>query len=176
MVSLQFILDTMIKFNKSLSKIISDLEESSPTLKNSLLEISPVNFCINIKNYQNIYIVIDRDNSNILFEEIEHQFEIDGSLFELLKVVITKKIDKNIIKGDVELAMTFFNIIFNSNIDLIYLIDKYFGGMPAVFTLAVTERLFNTSVVYDDNDYRDIRKRLRDISIRLDRLEVIKQI
>lgn len=176
MVSLQFILDTMIKFNKSLSKIISDLEESSPTLKNSLLEISPVNFCINIKNHQNIYIVIDRDNSNILFEEIEHQFEIDGSLFKLLKVVITKKIDKNIIKGDVELAMTFFNIIFNSNIDLIYLIDKYFGGMPAVFTLAVTERLFNTSVVYDDNDYRDIRKRLRDISIRLDRLEVIKQI
>ena len=59
---------------------------------------------------------------------------------------------------------------------VIYLIDKYFGGMPAVFTLAVTERLFNTSVVYDDNDYRDIRKRLRDISIRLDRLEVIKQI
>ena len=48
--------------------------------------------------------------------------------------------------------------------------------MPAVFTLDVTERLFNTSVVYDDNDYRDIRKRLRDISIRLDRLEVIKQI
>ena len=48
MVSLQFILDTMIKFNKSLSKIISDLEESSPILKNSLLEISPVNFCINI--------------------------------------------------------------------------------------------------------------------------------
>ena len=63
MVSLQFILDTMIKFNKSLSKIFSDLEESSPILKNSLLEISPVNFCINIKNHQNIYIVIDRDNS-----------------------------------------------------------------------------------------------------------------
>ena len=51
MVSLQFILDTMIKFNKSLSKIISDLEESSPILKNSLLEISPVNFCINIKRH-----------------------------------------------------------------------------------------------------------------------------
>ena len=100
MVSLQFILDTMIKFNKSLSKIISDLEESSPILKNSLLEISPVNFCLNIKDHQNIYIVIDRDNSTILFEEIEHQFEINGSLFELLKVVITKKINKNIIKGD----------------------------------------------------------------------------
>ncbi len=54
MVLLQFILDTMIKFKKSLSKIISDLEESSPILKNSLLEISPVNFCINIKNHQNI--------------------------------------------------------------------------------------------------------------------------
>lgn len=171
---LQFILDTMIKFKKSLSKIISDLEESSPRLKNSLLEISPVNFCINIKNHQNIYIVIDTDNSNVSFEEIEHQFEINGSLFELLKVMITKKMDKNIIKGDVELAITFFNIIFNSNIDLIYLIDKYFGSLPAVFTLAVTKKLFNTSVVYDDFKYRNIRKRLRDISIRLDRLEVIK--
>ena len=88
--------------------------------------------------------------------------------------MITKKIDKNIIKGDVELAMTFFNIIFNSNIDIIYLIDKYFGSMPAVFTLAVTQRLFNTSLVYDDTEYRNIRKRLRDISIRLDRLEVIR--
>lgn len=171
---LQFILDTMIKFKKSLSKIISDLEESSPRLKNSLLEISPVNFCINIKNHQNIYIVIDTDNSNVSFEEIDHQFEINGSLFELLKVMITKKMDKNIIKGDVELAITFFNIIFNSNIDLIYLIDKYFGSLPAVFTLAVTKKLFNTSVVYDDFKYRNIRKRLRDISIRLDRLEVIK--
>ncbi len=171
---LQFILDTMIKFKKSLSKIISDLEESSPRLKNSLLEISPVNFCINIKNHQNIYIVIDTDNSNVSFEEIEHQFEINGSLFELLKVMITKKMDKNIIKGDVELAITFFNIIFNSNIDLIYLIDKYFGSLPAVFTLAVTKKLFNTSEVYDDIKYRNIRKRLRDISIRLDRLEVIK--
>ena len=66
MVSLQFILDTMIKFNKSLSKIISDLEESSPILKNSLFEITPVNLCINIKNHQNIYIVIDGENSNIL--------------------------------------------------------------------------------------------------------------
>ena len=57
---------------------------------------------------------------------------------------------------------------------VIYLIDKYFGSMPAVFTLAVTQRLFNTSVVYDDIEYRNIRKRLRDISIRLDRLEVIR--
>jgi len=40
--------------------------------------------------------------------------------------------------------------------------------------LAVTQRLFNTSVVYDDIEYRNIRKRLRDISIRLDRLEVIR--
>ena len=54
------------------------------------------------------------------------------------------------------------------------MIDKYFGSMPAVFTLAVTQRLFNTSVVYDDIEYRNIRKRLRDISIRLDRLEIIK--
>ena len=52
---LQFILDTMTKFKKPLSKIISDLEESSPRLKNSLLEISPVNFCVNIKNHKKIY-------------------------------------------------------------------------------------------------------------------------
>ena len=59
---LQFILDTMTKFKKPLSKIISDLEESSPRLKNSLLEISPVNFCVNIKNHKKIYITVDRNN------------------------------------------------------------------------------------------------------------------
>ena len=175
MVLLQFILDTMIKFKKSLSKIISDLEESSPIFKNSLLEISPVCFCVNVKNHKNIYIVIDRDNSNVLFEEIEHQFEINGSLFELLKLVITKKIDKNIIKGDVELAMTFFNIIFNSNIDLIYLIDKYFGNTSAVFAYSVL-KLFKSSDNDSDIEYENIRKRLREISIKLDRLEAIKGI
>ena len=173
MESLRFISDTMIRFKRPLSKIISDLEESSPRFKSSLLEISPISFFINIKNHQNIYILIDGKNSGISFKEIKHQFEITGSLFELVKAVVTKKIDKSLIKGDAELAITFVNIIFNSNIDLIYLIDKYFGSLPAVFTLAVTKKLFSTSVVYDDIEYRNIRKRLRDISIRLDRLEII---
>ena len=113
MESLRFISDTMIRFKSPLSKIISDLEESSPRFKSSLLEISPISFFINIKNHQNIYILIDGKNSGISFKEIEHQFEITGSLFELVKAVVTKKIDKSLIKGDAELAITFVNIIFN---------------------------------------------------------------
>jgi hypothetical protein len=57
---------------------------------------------------------------------------------------------------------------------LIYLIDKYFGSLPAVFTYTIVKKVFKSSEIYQDKNYRDIRKRLRDIAIRLDRLEVLK--
>ena len=78
MVSLQFILDTMIKFNKSLSKIISDLEESSPILKNSLLEISPVSFCINIKNHNTTIKRLDEENINYVLNYDENSVETEN--------------------------------------------------------------------------------------------------
>ena len=69
----------------------------------------------------------------------------------------------------------FVNIILKSNIDVIYLIDKYFGNTSAVFAYSVL-KLFKSSDNDSDIEYENIRKRLREISIKLDRLEAIKDI
>ena len=94
-------------------------------------------------------------------------------MLEILYTIISGKINTNLIKGDAELAIVFFNTLYKSNIDLIYLIDKYFGNLPAVFTYAIVNKVFNTAEIYKDDEERNLRKRLRDISIRLDRLEAI---
>lgn len=165
----------MIDINKLFIRLLEDLEESSPNLRKSLEEISPLEFCINIKGHKNIYIKIDDKDSEISFRKNNPQFEIRGSLIELLNSLVSKKLNKNLIFGNSELAIVFVNIILKSNIDIIYLIDKYFGNTSAVFAYSFL-KLFKSSDNDSDIEYENIRKRLREISIKLDRLEAIKGI
>ena len=174
MVSLLFILEAMFDITKAFNNLIKDVEESSPNFRKSLAEISPVSFCLNIEGHKNIYIYLNNKGSNVSFKHNDSQFEIKASLIELLRILVTGKISKSLIIGDAELAIVLLNAIYKSNIDFIYLIDKYFGNLPAVFTYAIVNKVFNTSEVYSDNEQRKIRKRLRDLAIRLDRLEAIK--
>ena len=165
----------MIDVNKLLIKLLADLEESSPNFRKSVKEISPLEFCINIKGHKNIYIKIDDKNSEISFLRNNPQFEIRGSLIELLNTLVSKKLNKNLVFGNSELAIVFVNIIFKSNIDIIYLIDKYFGNTSAVFAYGIL-KLFKSADDDSDEEYENIRRRLREISIKLDRLEAIKGI
>ena len=166
----------MINLNKVFIQFLSDLEESSPSLKKSLNEISPVEFCLNIKGHKKIYIKYDGTNSHISFHANKHQFEINGTLTELLNLLASRKLNKNLINGDSEKAIVFANIILKSKVDLVYIIDKYFGSISATFVYSLL-KLFSTSDKKNlDNEYINIQKKLRDISIRLDRLEAIKQI
>ena len=165
----------MIDVNKLLIKLLADLEESSPNFRKSVKEISPLEFCINIKGHKNIYIKIDDKNSEISFLRNNPQFEIRGSLIELLNTLVSKKLNKNLVFGNSELAIVFVNIILKSNIDVIYLIDKYFGNTSAVFAYGIL-KLFKSADDDSDVDYENIRRRLREISIKLDRLEAIKGI
>ena len=95
---------------------------------------------------------------------------------DILKIAISGKLNKDLIYGNGEIAIVLFNAIHKSDIDLIYLIDKYFGSLPAVFTYTIVKKIFESSEIYQDENYRDMRKRLRDIAIRLDRLEVLKSL
>ena len=165
----------MIDVNKLLIKLLADLEESSPNFRKSVKEISPLEFCINIKGHKNIYIKIDDKNSEISFLRNNPQFEIRGSLIELLNTLVSKKLNKNLVFGNSELAIVFVNIILKSNIDIIYLIDKYFGNTSAVFAYGIL-KLFKSADDNSDLEYENIRRRLREISIKLDRLEAIKGI
>ena len=165
----------MINVNRLLIKLLADLEESSPNFRKSIKEISPLEFCINIKGHKNIYIKIDNKNSEISFLRNNPQFEIRGSLIELLNTLVSKKLNKNLVFGNSELAIVFVNIILKSNIDIIYLIDKYFGNTSAVFAYGIL-KLFKSADDDSDVEYENIRRRLREISIKLDRLEAIKGI
>ena len=164
----------MININKSLNSLIKDLKDSSPNLENSIKEIAPVSFLLNIKHHKNIYITINEDSSKISFSEQSYDFEIRASLMDILKIAISGKLNKDLIYGNGEIAIVLFNAIHKSDVDFIYLIDKYFGSLPAVFTYTIVKKVFKSSEIYQDKNYRDIRKRLRDIAIRLDRLEVLK--
>ena len=161
----------MINIKKSFDELFKSIEESSPNLKKTLREISPLTFFLNIKGHQDIYITINGENSYINFNENIYDFEIKASLIDLFKIFATGKINKNIIFGNTEIAIVLFNALYKSDIDLIYLIDKYFGNLPAIFTYAIVKRLYSSNEVYQDVKHREIRKKLRDISIRIDRLE-----
>jgi len=161
----------MINIKKSFDKLFKSIEESSPNLKKTLREISPLTFFLNIKGHQDIYVTINGENSYINFNENIYDFEIKASLIDLLKILATGKINENIIFGNTEIAIVLFNALYKSDIDLIYLIDKYFGNLPAIFTYAIVKRLYSSNEVYQDVKHREIRKQLRDISIRIDRLE-----
>ena len=166
----------MIDTKNAFIRLLKDLEESSPKFSSTLNEISPIKFCINIWGYRKIYLTIDGAKSKISFNENDFDFEIEGSLIELLGVLASKKIKRSLISGDIEIAIILFNAIVKSNIDLIYLIDKYFGNLPALIAYTIANNLFKTPQVHDDSEYKNLQKRLRDISIRLDRIEAIKTI
>ena len=100
----------MIDVNKLLIKLLADLEESSPNFRKSVKEISPLEFCINIKGHKNIYIKIDDKNSEISFLRNNPQFEIRGSLIELLNTLVSKKLNKNLVFGNSELALSLIHI------------------------------------------------------------------
>ena len=166
----------MIDTKKAFISLLKDLEESSPKFSNSLNKISPIKFCINLKGHRNIYLTVDGAESKISFNENDSHFEIKGSLIELLGAIASKKINRSLISGDVEIAIILFNAISKSNIDVIYLIDKYFGNLPAMIAYTVANKLFKIPKAHDDSEYKNLLKRLRDISIRLDRIEAIKTI
>ena len=114
----------MINANKALNRLIKELKDSSPNLENSIKEIAPVSFLLNIKHHKDIYITINEDSSKISFSEQNYDFEIRASLIDILKLVITGKLNKDLIYGNGEIAVVLFNAIHKSDVDLIYLIDS----------------------------------------------------
>ena len=91
----------------------------------------------------------------------------------MLDLILSKKIKKEIIYGDNEKAILMINAILKSDIDIVFLIDKYFGNVPAVLAYITKEKLFTTNQY---NKKNELQSKLRDLSIRLDRLEAINNL
>ena len=171
MVSFVFMLHMKNEIIKALSSLISDIEEASPNTKSKLQEIYPISFSINLKGHKTIYISLDNNVKDISFtEKASIDFEIRSSVSEILQLLITRKIKKDILFGDIELAVVMMNALINSDLDFIFLIDKYFGNTSAGIALLAKEKLSGILKTNSIND-NEIQSKLRDLSIRLDRLE-----
>ena len=164
---------SLIKINikEMISEFLKDLEEASPNTRRSFYEIYPLCFKVSVKNHLPIYIELNKDVRKITFSSRKNlDFEINPELNDLIDIIFKKKITKQIILGDVELAIVFFNLIQKSNVDIIYLIDKYFGNNAAF----ISSQLHKGILSKDDNiksKAGKLHKQFRDLHIRIDRLE-----
>ncbi|MDA9356446.1 hypothetical protein N9R46_04205 [Gammaproteobacteria bacterium] len=159
-----------------LSNLLNDIEEASPNSRGSLYNIYPINFVLALKGHKKIHVHLSKDHKKISFKELASpNFEIQATVTEILQLIFTKKIKKSMLSGDVELATVMMSILIKADIDFIFLIDKYFGNIPAVSAHLVKERL-STRKSVNTNQGNVLQARLRRLGIRVDRLEAINSL
>ena len=154
--------------------LIQDIEDASPNLKNNLNEIYPIRFKLDLVGHKDIYCNLDQNKKNISFNKIEDtDFEIRTSVKESLDFLISKKINRGMLYGDTEKAILTINAFIKSEVDVVLLINKYFGDTPAAIAYFTKEKLSNLKQY---NNKNALQSKLRDLSIRLDRLEAINNL
>lgn len=159
-----------------LSNLLNDIEEASPNSRGSLYNIYPINFVLALKGHKKIHVHLSKDHKKISFKELASpNFEIQATVTDILQLIFTKKIKKSMLSGDVELATVMMSILIKADIDFIFLIDKYFGNIPAVSAHLVKERL-STRKSVNTNQGNVLQARLRRLGIRVDRLEAINSL
>ena len=169
MVWFQFMLLMMNDLFDLIKAFIKDIEDASPNLKNKLNEIYPIKFKLELVGHKDIYFDLDQNKKNISFSPNEViDFEIRTSVKESLDFLIGKKINRGMLYGDTDKAILTINAFMKSKVDFVLLIDKYFGNTPAALAYFTKEKLSNLKQY---NNKNALQSKLRDLSIRLDRLE-----
>jgi len=162
--------------SNSISKILQDLEESSPNTRASLNELYPIKFGLQIDKHKELFFDIDTNKKEISFSKIENpQFFIKASSKDLLKLLLKEKINKQMIIGDEEIAIVFLNLVIKSEVDLIYLIDKYLGSYAA-FASSQAYKSIKTLEKEPEGRSDSVHAKLRELNIRVDRLEMERTI
>ncbi|MDA9574830.1 hypothetical protein N9Z21_00465 [Gammaproteobacteria bacterium] len=174
MVWFQFMLLMMNDLFDIIKAFIKDIEDASPNLKNNLNEIYPIKFKLVLDGHKDIYLILEENKKNITFNEItDVDFEIRTSVKEALDFLISKKINRGMLYGDSEKAILTINAFLKAEVDIVFLIDKYFGNTPAALAYFTKEKLFNRKQYNKENA---LQSKLRGLSIRLDRLEAISNL
>lgn len=162
--------------SNSISKILQDLEESSPNTRASLNELYPIKFGLQIDKHKELFFDIDTNKKEISFSKIENpQFFIKASSKDLLELLLKEKINKQMIIGDEEIAIVFLNLVIKSEVDLIYLIDKYLGSYAA-FASSQAYKSIKTLEKEPEGRSDSVHAKLRELNIRVDRLEMERTI
>lgn len=162
--------------SNSISKILQDLEESSPNTRASLNELYPIKFGLQIDKHKELFFDIDINKKKISFSKIENpQFFIKASSKDLLELLIKEKINKQMIIGDEEIAIVFLNLLIKSEVDLMYLIDKYLGSYAA-FASSQVYKSIKALEKKPEGRSDSVHAKLRELNIRVDRLEMERTI
>lgn len=162
--------------SNSVSKILQDLEESSPNTRASLNELYPIKFGLQIDKHKELFFDIDTNKKEISFSKIENpQFFIKASSKDLLELLLKEKINKQMIIGDEEIAIVFLNLVIKSEVDLMYLIDKYLGSYAA-FASSQVYKSIKTLEKEPEGRSDSVHAKLRELNIRVDRLEMERTI
>ena len=162
--------------SNSISKILQDLEESSPNTRASLNELYPIKFGLQIDKHKELFFDIDINKKEISFSKIENpQFFIKASSKDLLELLLKEKINKQMIIGDEEIAIVFLNLVIKSEVDLMYLIDKYLGSYAA-FASSQVYKSIKTIEKEPEGRSDSVHAKLRELNIRVDRLEMERAI
>ena len=162
--------------SNSISKILQDLEESSPNTRASLNELYPIKFGLQIDKHKELFFDIDINKKEVSFSKIENpQFFIKASSKDLLELLLKEKINKQMIIGDEEIAIVFLNLVIKSEVDLMYLIDKYLGSYAA-FASSQVYKLIKTIEKEPEGRSDSVHAKLRELNIRVDRLEMERTI
>ena len=162
--------------SNSISKILQDLEESSPNTRASLYELYPIKFGLQIDKHKELFFDIDINKKEISFSKIENpQFFIKASSKDLLELLLKEKINKQMIIGDEEIAIVFLNLVIKSEVDLMYLIDKYLGSYAA-FASSQVYKSIKTIEKEPEGRSDSVHAKLRELNIRVDRLEMERTI
>ena len=157
-----------------INSLMRDIEDASPNLKNKLNEIYPIKFKLELVGHKDIYFDLDQNKKNISFSPNEViDFEIRTSVKESLDFLIGKKINRGMLYGDTDKAILTINAFIKSEVDFVLLIDKYFGNTPAALAYFTKEKLSNLKQY---NNKNALQSKLRDLSIRLDRLEAVNNL
>ena len=162
--------------SNSISKILQDLEESSPNTRASLNELYPIKFGLQIDKHKELFFDIDINKKEISFSKIENpQFFIKASSKDLLELLLKEKINKQMIIGDEEIAIVFLSLVIKSEVDLMYLIDKYLGSYAA-FASSQVYKSIKTIEKEPEGRSDSVHAKLRELNIRVDRLEMERTI
>ena len=160
----------------SVSKILQVLEESSPNTRASLNELYPIKFGLQIDKHKELFFDIDTNKKEISFSKIENpQFFIKASSKDLSELLLKEKINKQMIIGDEEIAIVFLNLVIKSEVDLMYLIDKYLGSYAA-FASSKVYKSIKTIEKEPEGRSDSVHAKLRELNIRVDRLEMERTI
>ena len=162
--------------SNSISKILQVLEESSPNTRASLNELYPIKFGLQVDKHKELFFDIDTNKKEISFSKIENpQFFIKASSKDLLELLLKEKINKQMIIGDEEIAIVFLNLVIKSEVDLMYLIDKYLGSYAA-FASSQVYKSIKTIEKEPEGRSDSVHAKLRELNIRVDRLEMERTI